>query len=42
MKRMYVAKSFRRESLERIELVNSIVEDYSNQGLKLTLRQSRR
>jgi hypothetical protein len=39
MKRMYVAKSFRRESLERIELVNSIVEDYSNQGLRLTLRQ---
>lgn len=39
MKRAYVEKNFRRDSLERIQLCNSIIADYQSQGLRLTLRQ---
>lgn len=35
----YVAKSFRADSLDLIERVNSVIADYSAQGYNLTLRQ---
>ncbi len=35
----YVARSFKPESLELIEKVNAVIEDYQAQGYDLTLRQ---
>lgn len=39
MKICYQYKNFRSDSLDRIEVVNSITEDYQRQGYQLTLRQ---
>lgn len=39
MKTAYRSINFRRESLKRIQLCNSIIRDYTGQGLRLTLRQ---
>ena len=39
MKEAFRQKKFRKEALQIIELCNSIIEDYSRQGLRLTLRQ---
>jgi hypothetical protein len=39
VKRAYKSINFRRDSLERIQLCNTIIREYMGQGLKLTLRQ---
>lgn len=39
MKKAYIEKKFKKESLERINLVNEIIEEYNTQGYELTLRQ---
>lgn len=39
MKKAYIEKRFKTESLERINLVNEIIEEYNTQGYELTLRQ---
>jgi hypothetical protein len=39
MKEMFRAVNFRAESLKRIDQCNSIIEEYQDQGLRLTLRQ---
>lgn len=39
MKQAYITKKFRAESLERIAVANSILEEYARQGFDLTLRQ---
>jgi hypothetical protein len=39
MKCAYKSINFRRESLNRIQLCNSIIREYQEQGLRLTLRQ---
>ena len=39
MKEIYVEKQFRQSSLELIALMNSVIENYSEQGYSLTLRQ---
>lgn len=39
MKKAYIEKKFKKESLERIILVNEIIEEYNTQGYELTLRQ---
>lgn len=39
MKKAYIEKRFKTESLERINLVNEIIEEYNMQGYELTLRQ---
>jgi hypothetical protein len=39
MKEQFKEINFRQDSLDRIELCNQIIEDYQDQGLRLTLRQ---
>lgn len=39
MKRCFVEKNFKAQSLELIERANAIIDDYQGQGLRLTLRQ---
>jgi hypothetical protein len=39
MKIKYLDKNFQQASLDRIELCNSIIEQYQDKGLRLTLRQ---
>lgn len=39
MKKAYIEKRFKKESLERINLVNEIIKEYNTQGYELTLRQ---
>lgn len=39
MKQLFVDKAFRPATLRQIEIVNAIIEDYSDQGFDLTLRQ---
>ena len=39
MKQQFITKSFRPASLERIDQINGIIEDYQRQGYSLTLRQ---
>lgn len=39
MKEKYIEKNFRAESLRLINLINRVIEDYSEQGYSLTLRQ---
>jgi len=39
MKQCYTPKNFRTDSLRLIVTVNSIVDDYQNQGFRLTVRQ---
>lgn len=39
MKERYIEKQFRTSSLKLIELINGVIEDYSEQGYSLTLRQ---
>lgn len=39
MKKAYIEKRFKTESLEKINLVNEIIEEYNQQGYELTLRQ---
>ncbi len=39
MKRAYIDKKFRRDTLELIGQANAIIEEYSEQGFSLTLRQ---
>lgn len=39
MKRAYIEKKFRTDSLEKIYLINAIIDEYYAQGYELTLRQ---
>ena len=39
MKEHFKDIKFRQESLDRIDLCNTIIDDYQTQGLRLTLRQ---
>ena len=39
MKECYVEKRFKKSSLDLITIINTIIEDYKNQGYELTLRQ---
>ena len=39
MKTAFITKKFRSESLERLDICNTIIADYMRQGFRLTLRQ---
>lgn len=39
MKERYIEKQFRSNSLDLIDLINNVIDDYSAQGYSLTLRQ---
>ena len=40
MKIKYREHKFKRDGIEKIEKINAIVEEYSQQGYQLTLRQT--
>jgi len=39
LKEVFIERKFRKKSLERIEQVSQILQEYEDQGLTLTLRQ---